>query len=69
MSLESEVAVIETKLDRLVEDVRCMMVRVSRLEKLVYMALGAILLVQFSPMLMDFLSPDVTYRPPPHGIE
>ena len=60
MSVEREVAVLDTKVDRLIEDVRCHGIRLARQERLVYIAIGALLLIQFSPMLMNFIN---TERP------
>ena len=59
MSIETEreIAVLTTKVDRLIKDVNCNSSRIARLEKLVYIAIGAVMLIQFSPLLMEYMNP------------
>ena len=63
---EREIAVLSTKVDRLIKDVSCNSSRIARLEKLVYIAIGAVMLIQFSPMLMDYINQPGTYTPHPN---
>ena len=67
---EREIAILDTKVDRLIEDVRFNTIRITRQERLVYIALGALMLIQFSPMLMNFIGTERTpyvSQGSPHG--
>ena len=59
---EKEIAVLSTKVDRLIKDVSCNSIRIARLEKLVYIAIGAVMLIQFSPMLVDYIDKPGNYE-------